>query len=114
MRSYKAALAAVVLALVAGAKTAQAATQTPWTKVTFIATGWVDKTFRFYTEAPVANPENCASTDGYVVPDSLPGNDHFLSTIIAAYSLNHEVALIINSCVNDRPQVIGVYVRKPQ
>ncbi|WP_138918552.1 hypothetical protein [Nitrospirillum viridazoti] len=101
-------------AVVLSSGVAQATIQTtPWVHLNFYSTGWTDATIRVNSREAFFNPENCSSPDGYIVSPSLPGNTNFASALLTAYTTGDQVQLVIDGCYNSRPNIIGVYIRKP-
>lgn len=63
-------------------------------------------------DTPVINPENCPLTDQYILPNTLAGNEQMTAIALSAYSMDHKVLLTISGCYNQRPQIIGITIKK--
>ncbi|SFI94372.1 hypothetical protein [Caulobacter sp. UNC279MFTsu5.1] len=105
------AMLGLAFSLVAGAATATPV-EVPWAKLTFLGGGWTTTTLRVQTSGAFSNPAACAMTDGYIVDSTLPGAQLLDSILLTAYSTNQDVMLVIDGCVQSRPAVIGVYIRR--
>ena len=100
-------IAALALFAASGA-TAQ--TMTGPVTTTMVRTGWNADSFAVVTAAPIVNPANCPTADGYISDKSLPGYQTYLAASLAAFSLNTPVVITIynSQCFAQRPVMIGI------
>jgi hypothetical protein len=108
VRAWAAVLVGICLL---GASNSYAESLTDWGKVTLYGTGWSADQVRVQTTAPF-NSAGCATTtDGYVTVPGTPDNKIHEATLLAAFSLEKEVQLVLEGCYGPRPIIIGVTVR---
>jgi hypothetical protein len=90
---------------------------TPWFRVKELRSGWgIDRTIVFLNEpgSPQVgtNPENCPITNyGYVVNETHSGRNLFNTYLLTALMNGREVSLVIHSCYQGFPQVVGVTIK---
>lgn len=93
---------------------AQAQTNTGSVPIAVIRTGWSNDLFAIETGATILNPAGCLVQDGYLASIASPGYKTFYSSVLMAFALGKNVALIISNteCSELRPKIIGVTILK--
>lgn len=101
----------VVLLLFTSAAANATPNVSPWGHVTFLGGGWGGADLRVQMDIALYNPESCSWTDGYLTSSADGGHDLFASLLVTAYTLRHQVQVVVDGCYLNRPHVIGVYVK---
>lgn len=80
--------------------------------ITMLRTGWNADSFAVALTAPIVNPANCPTPDGYLSISSQPGYNTYYAAALTAYSLNLRVMVVIDNtpgqCLFSRPKLIGI------
>ena len=100
----------VLLALLTLSATASAQTMTGAVNISMVRTGWNADSFAVVTAAPVINPANCPTPDGYISDKSMPGYDTYLAAALVAFSMNTPIIVTVHDskCFAGRPVLIGI------
>lgn len=80
-------------------------------KIVRMTGGWGDAILYVVLSAPVINPANCSSTDGYMTNSADPGAPLYNQMLLNAYQSGQKISLVIsaNGCTpSGRPQIAGV------
>ena len=103
-----------LLLALSAANAAMAQQSTGIVTTTMVRTGWDLDSFAVVTSAPIVNPANCPSADGYISEKSMPGYQTYLAASLAAFSLNAPVDITVHKskCFAGRPVMIGINLRR--
>lgn len=82
------------------------------TQITMIRTGWNSEQFGIVTVAPIVNPANCPTADGYVTDSTQPGYHTYYAAALLAFAERATVILVVaeQGCVSSRPKLIGLNI----
>ncbi|MDV6331322.1 hypothetical protein [Asticcacaulis sp. 201] len=103
-------LTAAFLILAGNASPVMAYTTTPAGKITSYSIGWDNPNLSVQMNIPVSNPDNCSDASSYMMSYTSTSIQAVTSVVITAHATGSDVKLVLNGCVQNRPQIVGINV----
>jgi hypothetical protein len=72
--------------------------------------GWGSPNLSVYLDATFENPDNCSDPSSYMMDYASPSIQAVTAAVMSAHATNAQVQLILNECISNRPQIVGINV----